>query len=153
MSESARSILQVWWQAPGLSEQVELQEDAGRFHDQHERRGVPQVVRQTRHCQGLPHQLSTVSGKIWAERHGRGTQVAQLRSQVNLTLRKIAIWMSKNCQTLENFFCQKFSFFQKMNIFGNFFFKFQVFGNFFDIQLAIFRRVRGEHRLSSEINF
>ena len=61
-----------------------------------------------------------------------------------LTLRKIAIWMSKNCQKFDIFFkknWQKFSFFQKncqwqffgqkMTIFVNFFWKkCQIFGNF-----------------------
>ena len=58
---------------------------------------------------------------------------------MDLTLRKIAIWLSKNCQKLDIFFkkivknCHFLSIFLK---------KCQDIWQFFDIQLAIFRRFR-----------
>ena len=76
-------------------------------------------------------------------------------SSGNLTLWKIAIWLSKNCQKLDIFskkFARNFHFFQKN---GNFFFlkeenfwqffwKNENFWLFFDSQMAIFRRVSWE---------
>ena len=77
----------------------------------------------------------------------------------HLTLRKIAIWMSKNFPKLDIFF-KKYHFFkkitignfvEKMTIFVNFFWKnvkflaffwkMSSFWQFFDSQMAIFRRV------------
>ena len=67
----------------------------------------------------------------------------------DLTLRKIATWLSKNCQKTWHFFqknCQKLSFFfnkiAKDKFWQFFLKKMSSFGPFFDIQMAIFRRVR-----------
>ena len=62
----------------------------------------------------------------------------------NLTLRKIAIWMSKNCPKLDIFFNGNFV--EKMTILSIFLKKIASCGQFFDIQLAIFRGVRSEYR-------
>ena len=63
------------------------------------------------------------------------------QSYPRLTLRKIAIWISKNCQKLDIFFkkiAKNFHFFLKkltLEIMSSFW-------QFFDSQMAIFRRVR-----------
>ena len=74
-----------------------------------------------------------------------------LTKSYNLTLRKIAIWLSINCPKLD-IFSKNFHFFQKnwqwqffwknMKIFGNFFEKMSTFWQIFDSQMVIFRRVR-----------
>ena len=82
------------------------------------------------------------------------SNLAPNRSDWYLTLRKIAIWLSKKLPKTWHFFqknCQKFSYFKKnchwqfcwkndnlCQFFGK---KCQVLGNFFDSQMAIFRRV------------
>ena len=100
----------------------------------------------SRQC-GTPGILSLVRSctKWW-----RDTEVWDdtVRYSSNLTLRKIAIWMSKNCQKLDIFFkkiyknfhffqqnCQ-WQFFWKNKKFGHFFFlkKYQVFVNFLTVK-------------------
>ena len=56
----------------------------------------------------------------------------------NLTLRKIAIWLSKNCQKLNLFFFKLPKICKKMKFFGNLKKKSQVFGNFLTVKWQFF---------------
>ena len=76
--------------------------------------------------------------------HGRWSVfILFLNLYANLTLRKIAIWLSKNCQRLDIFSKKLTKFVIFVNkIFVNLFEKMSSFWQFFDSQMAIFRRVR-----------
>ena len=91
--------------------------------------------------------LQAVSFFIMSNRWWRWASYRlKLFSQV-LTLRKIAIWLSKNCQKLD-IFSKKISknliFFKKLPL-AIFLKKMSCFWQFLDIQMAIFRRVRTWH--------
>ena len=93
------------------------------------------------------------------------TRVFQVESRdLHLTLRKIAIWLSKNCLKKSHFFkkiaknfrffqknCQWQFFWKKWKFLAIFFEKMSSFWQFFDSQMAIFRKVSFRHAVSFSI--